>query len=244
MLSREKTIADVSSWANILDDLLRRIATLIGSPRHHIRMTAVCCSWRASVADQKINFPAACLMLREGGNCDNYYFYSISEEIFDKLDLPEIQRSRYWGSTLLFLQFIGVFSIVDTLLLQSRPGDLAWRTLSYDGDDDDDGFKFLIDDAIYFKGENLCMTCRDPYDDDDDYEYKGYTIFKLDMDTKSWGKIYSSGDKSLFLGNCCTFTVAAADYPGCKPNCIYSTEESIHVEGIDIYDVEKIGTKI
>ncbi|MBA0780932.1 hypothetical protein Gotri_004976, partial [Gossypium trilobum] len=65
------------------------------------------------------------------------------------------------------------------------------------------------------------------------------TIFKLDMDTKSWGKIYSLGDKSLFLGNCCTFTVAAADYPGCKPNCIYSTEESIHVEGIDIDVVEK-----
>ncbi|MBA0697142.1 hypothetical protein Goari_003639, partial [Gossypium aridum] len=35
------------------------------------------------------------------------------------------------------------------------------------------------------------------------------------------------------------FTVAAADYPGCKPNCIYSTDASIDVADIGIYDVEK-----
>ncbi|MBA0697138.1 hypothetical protein Goari_003639, partial [Gossypium aridum] len=27
---------------------------------------------------------------------------------------------------------------------------------------------------------------------------------------------------SVFLGNCCTFNVAANDYPGYKPNCITS----------------------
>ncbi|KAH1045409.1 hypothetical protein J1N35_036193 [Gossypium stocksii] len=96
MLSKKKTIADVSGWANLLDDLLAHIASLTRSPRHHIRMTAVCRSWRASLADQKINFPAVCLMLREGGNCDNYNFYSISEEIFDELDLPELRGRRYW----------------------------------------------------------------------------------------------------------------------------------------------------
>ncbi|MBA0813917.1 hypothetical protein Gohar_027734 [Gossypium harknessii] len=332
MHSKKKTIADVSSWANMMDDLLTHIARLTRSPRHHIRMTAVCRSWRASLADQKINFPSVCLMLREGGNCDNYNFYSMWEEIFDELDLPELRGRRYWGSPFGWLVSHGLnceirlfnpfsrasfplpknHSLIEKLILSinpeepnsncivfaiywgfldrryiafAKPGDLAWRTLSYDGDDDDDGFNFLIDDAIYFKGnfygclnsgeivlfedlhgahpkavefapqppnfhggrtcylfalgENLCMTCRDPCDDDDDYEYTGYTIFKLDMDTKSWEKIYSLGDRSLFLGNCCTFTVAAADYPGCKPNCIYSTEESIHVESIGIYEVEK-----
>ncbi|KAH1045408.1 hypothetical protein J1N35_036192 [Gossypium stocksii] len=266
MLSKEKTIADVSIWANILDDLLRRIASVTGSPRHHIRMTAVCRSWRASLADQKINFPAVCLMLREGGNCDNYYFYSTSEEIFDEFDLPEIQRSRYWGSPFgwlvthdfnceirLFNPFSRAsfslpknHSLIRKLILSinpeepnsncivfaiylgfldrryiafAKPGDLAWRTLSYGGDDDGGGGgEFFWDDAIYFKGnfygcldsgeivlfedlhgahpkavefappppnfrggrtcylfalgENLCMTCRDPYDDDDGYECK------------------------------------------------------------------------
>ncbi|MBA0697135.1 hypothetical protein Goari_003639, partial [Gossypium aridum] len=287
MHSKKKTIADVSSWANMMDDLLTHIARLTRFPRHHIRMTAVCRSWRASLADQKINFPAVCLMLREGGNCDNYNFYSMSEEIFDELDLPELRGRRYWGSPFGWLVSHGLnceirlfnpfsratfplpknHSLIEKLILSinpeepnsncivfaiywgflhrryiafAKPGDLAWRTLSYDGDDDDDGFKFLIDVAIYFKcnfygclnsgkivlfedlhgphpkavefapqppnfhggltcylfalGENLCMTCRDPCDDDDDYEYNGYTIFKLDMDTKSWEKIYSLGD--------------------------------------------------
>ncbi|MBA0697136.1 hypothetical protein Goari_003639 [Gossypium aridum] len=220
MHSKKKTIADVSSWANMMDDLLTHIARLTRFPRHHIRMTAVCRSWRASLADQKINFPAVCLMLREGGNCDNYNFYSMSEEIFDELDLPELRGRRYWGSPFVFAIYWGFLH--RRYIAFAKPGDLAWRTLSYDGDDDDDGFKFLIDVAIYFKCENLCMTCRDPCDDDDDYEYNGYTIFKLDMDTKSWEKIYSLGDRSLFLGNCCTFNVAANDYPGYKPNCITS----------------------
>ncbi|XP_017618280.1 F-box protein SKIP23-like isoform X2 [Gossypium arboreum] len=100
---------------------------------------------------------------------------------------------------------------------------------------------------------NLCMTCREPFvdddgnsdddDEDDDEEYIDYriefVIFKLDMDTKSWEKIYSLGDRSLFLGNCCTFTVAAADYPGCKPSCIYYTDELTDVEVNGIYEVEK-----
>ncbi|MBA0665495.1 hypothetical protein Goklo_005344 [Gossypium klotzschianum] len=83
----------------------------------------------------------------------------------------------------------------------------------------------------------------DDDDEDDEEEYIGYrikfVIFKLDMNTKSWEKIYLLGDRSLFLGNCCTFTVAAADYPGCKPSCIYYTDELSDVEVNGIYDVEK-----
>ncbi|MBA0600594.1 hypothetical protein Gorai_006777 [Gossypium raimondii] len=65
---------------------------------------------------------------------------------------------------------------------------------------------------------NLCIACRHSHS----YAFTvGYDIFKLDIDTKTWEKIYSLGDRSLFLGNCSTFAIAAADYPGCKPNCIY-----------------------
>ncbi|MBA0813935.1 hypothetical protein Gohar_027751, partial [Gossypium harknessii] len=65
---------------------------------------------------------------------------------------------------------------------------------------------------------NLCIACRHTHS----YAFTvGFDIFKLDIDTKTWEKIYSLGDRSLFLGNCSTFAIAAADYPGCKPNCIY-----------------------
>ncbi|MFQ6647202.1 hypothetical protein Gotur_020126 [Gossypium turneri] len=191
MLSKEKTIADVPSWANILDDVLRRIAGLAGSPRHHIRMTAVCRSWRASLADQKINFPAICLMLQEDDTSDNHCFYSMLEEIFDELDLPELREWRCWGSPFGWLvthdlnceiRLFNPFSrasfplpksswCIEKLILPinpkesnsncivfaiywgfldrgrigfAKPGDLAWRTLIYDDDDDGDGFLFFV----------------------------------------------------------------------------------------------------
>ncbi|KAA3482004.1 putative F-box protein [Gossypium australe] len=70
---------------------------------------------------------------------------------------------------------------------------------------------------------NLCIGCRHTHS----YAFTvGFDIFKLDIDTKTWEKIYSLGDRSLLLGNCSTFAIAAADYPGCKPNCIYYSVDS------------------
>ncbi|MBA0780949.1 hypothetical protein Gotri_004991 [Gossypium trilobum] len=70
---------------------------------------------------------------------------------------------------------------------------------------------------------NLCIACRRTHS----YAFTvGFDISKLDIDTKTWEKIYSLGDRSLFLGNCSTFAIAAADYPGCKPNCIYYSVDS------------------
>ncbi|MBA0780950.1 hypothetical protein Gotri_004991, partial [Gossypium trilobum] len=81
----------------------------------------------------------------------------------------------------------------------------------------------IIINYLFDLGGNLCIACRhvDTY-----YVTVGFVIFKLDMDTKSWEKIYSLGDRSLFLGNCSTSAIAAAHYPGCKPNCIYFSDDS------------------
>ncbi|TYJ16557.1 hypothetical protein E1A91_A10G262300v1 [Gossypium mustelinum] len=303
MLSKEKTIADVSSWANISDDLLRLIATLTRSPQHHSRMTAVCRSWRASLADQKINFPAVCLMLRNNG--DYHRFYSISGEIFDELDLLEFRGWDCFGSPFGWLPNSNciVFAIYDGRrhIGFAKPGDLAWRALIYDDDGGFGGGIFIWDDVIYFKCNfygclnsahpksvkfasrppnfhgghtcylfdldgNLCMT------EYIDYRVE-FVIFKLDMDTKSWEKIYSLGDSlvvyytdeltdvevngiyevekyldkdiglgslSLFLGNCCTFNVAAADYPGRRPNCIYILDDTFSCSDVGIYDCQNL----
>ncbi|PPS18652.1 hypothetical protein GOBAR_AA01954 [Gossypium barbadense] len=148
--------------------------------------------------------------------------------------------SIYWSSEdgIVLEVLLDVFAIYDGRrhIGFAKPGDLAWRALIYD---DDGGFggdlhgahpksvKFASRPPNFHGGHtcylfdldgNLCMT---------------------DMDTKSWEKIYSLGDRSLFLGNCCTFTVAAADYPGCKPSCIYYTDELTDVEVNGIYEVEK-----
>ncbi|OMO99998.1 hypothetical protein COLO4_12986 [Corchorus olitorius] len=85
---------------------------------------------------------------------------------------------------------------------------------------------------------SLCMIVRrtglyDHYNDDNEIEHpnlvvtEGFEIFKLDMHTRGWEKIFSLGDRCLFLGNCCTFSVLASDYPGCVANCIYFTDDHV-----------------
>ncbi|KAG8479981.1 hypothetical protein CXB51_025025 [Gossypium anomalum] len=304
-------------WANIEGDVLRCIADMTDAAWDLIRMTAVCRSWQASLANKRIKFPI-CLMLTEGYYSNEHCFYSISEAIFDVLYLSEIQGRRCWGSpfgwlvtyafdfqTRLFNPFsrnripLPSLSTIadeedcspgelfksslrklilctspeesDCIVLANtsdgwffaKPSDEAWTLIGLSDHND-------LDDAIYFKGNfygrlhtgeivlceathpkfvefappppdlpyfypgiiinylfglggNLCIACRhiDTY-----CGTVGFVIFKLDMDTKSWEKIYSLGDRSLFLGNCSTFAIAAADYPGCKPNCIYFSDDS------------------
>ncbi|KAB2063985.1 hypothetical protein ES319_A10G257500v1 [Gossypium barbadense] len=122
-----------------------------------------------------------------------------------------------------------------TLLLAfAKPGDETWTPI--------DGVN-LVTDAIYFKGN--FYACRhseydehEDKDEDEDEEDKNnnirkvyqnvtieFLIFKLDMHTKSWEKIISLGDSSLFVGNCCSFTIAAADYHGCRSICVYFTDD-------------------
>ncbi|KAL4308844.1 hypothetical protein GQ457_01G035410 [Hibiscus cannabinus] len=66
---------------------------------------------------------------------------------------------------------------------------------------------------------NLCLACREApphYEDEDEKRYLyltvGFYIFKLDMETRCWEKMFSLGGNSLFLGNCCSFVIKAIDY--------------------------------
>ncbi|MCI05744.1 F-box protein, partial [Trifolium medium] len=45
-------------------------------------------------------------------------------------------------------------------------------------------------------------------------------LFKLNEKEKKWVKLTSLGDRVLFLGECCSFTVSASDLCGSKGNCV------------------------
>ncbi|KAK8671906.1 hypothetical protein V6N13_038489 [Hibiscus sabdariffa] len=127
-----------------------------------------------------------------------------------------------------------------------------------DDDDDDDEDEDDDDDGDDNRDEDDNGDGDDNRDEDDNgdgdesvvlpYSEKtiGFEIFKLDMQSRCWEKIFSLGDSSLFLGNCCTFVIAAADYLGCRPNCIYLVEDEAgyfkHTGGVDmgIYDCENL----
>ncbi|XP_021280357.1 F-box/kelch-repeat protein At1g57790-like [Herrania umbratica] len=108
--------------------------------------------------------------------------------------------------------------------------------------------KYIVD-----LGGDLCMITRGVGRYDIRYDSgrvertdltEEFEIFKLDMHTKNWEKILSLGEHSLFLGNCCTFSVLAANYPRCRANCIYFTDDNFYyypqarVSDIGIYNCD------
>ncbi|OMO92789.1 O-methyltransferase, family 3 [Corchorus capsularis] len=67
---------------------------------------------------------------------------------------------------------------------------------------------------------------------------EGFEIFKLDTQCRIWEKILSLGDRSLFPGNCCTFSVLAADYPNCNSNYVMNDDShSWYRKGPGDYDI-------
>ncbi|XVF33451.1 hypothetical protein REPUB_Repub17cG0169700 [Reevesia pubescens] len=325
-LMKEELAETSPDWANILGDMLRCIADKIHSVQDRIRLGAVCRSWRASLEDKKINFPV-CLMLAEKQNSDKRCFYNISGEIFIDLELPEIRRSRCWGSPFGWLATSGLdleiqlfnplsraslplpplrtFThqqdrppeqlckhFISKLLLSSsptspdcivlaiysefsllafaKPGDQAWipidatppffDAICFNGNffaARHTGQLFICEDlygthpkAVEFASQppihpadmkylfdlcgNLGMisrivepseTSQNNEDVEETFVTVEFEIYKLDMHTRSWEKIFLLGDRSLFLANCYTFSIVAADYPGCRPNCIYFTDD-------------------
>ncbi|XP_042494744.1 F-box protein SKIP23-like [Macadamia integrifolia] len=47
-----------------------------------------------------------------------------------------------------------------------------------------------------------------------------FKVFKLNEGRKKWVELQSLGDRLLFLGDKCSFSASASDFPGCKGNCI------------------------
>ncbi|XP_057958288.1 F-box protein SKIP23-like [Malania oleifera] len=57
----------------------------------------------------------------------------------------------------------------------------------------------------------------------------GFEVYKLDLMSKKCEEVMESLNNcgTLFLGNNCSFSICAADYPGCRKNCIYFTDDYI-----------------
>ncbi|XP_077219027.1 F-box protein SKIP23-like [Tasmannia lanceolata] len=53
-----------------------------------------------------------------------------------------------------------------------------------------------------------------------------FYVFQLDQNTRKWIKVQSLDDRMLFLGYNCSFSLSANDFPQCKGNCIYFTDDN------------------
>ncbi|CAI0396488.1 unnamed protein product [Linum tenue] len=79
------------------------------------------------------------------------------------------------------------------------------------------------------------------------YETAAFKVFKLNQDAHDWERVDSVGDYALFVGINRASFVSMEEYPGCRTNCIYFTDDyreghEAHCHGgydIGVYDVGK-----
>ncbi|PIA56407.1 hypothetical protein AQUCO_00700614v1 [Aquilegia coerulea] len=77
----------------------------------------------------------------------------------------------------------------------------------------------------------LLQVCRftrfDVVDDNiiKDFVNNGFDVFKLDLVAFKWIKMNTLHGRVLFLGRNSSYSLLASDFPGCKPNSVYFTDD-------------------
>ncbi|XP_010266939.1 PREDICTED: F-box protein SKIP23-like [Nelumbo nucifera] len=72
------------------------------------------------------------------------------------------------------------------------------------------------------------------------YKTIRFEVAKLDSSSQNWVKLKGIGDHVLFLGKNSSLSLSASDYPECRRNCIYFTDDysEVNFEGVrGDYDV-------
>ncbi|KAI7740271.1 hypothetical protein M8C21_001361 [Ambrosia artemisiifolia] len=116
-----------------------------------------------------------------------------------------------------------------------------------------DGELFMVDKYLNVVPEN---------DDDDDEDEEGNNefyedldcfmsertvkleVYKLDREEGRWDEVKDLGDRMLFLGDNCGFSASALEFPGCKGNCVFFTEQNreddglVKSRGVGVFDLE------
>ncbi|KAJ4812385.1 F-box protein skip23 [Rhynchospora pubera] len=63
------------------------------------------------------------------------------------------------------------------------------------------------------------------FDDDGSFSTQYFELFEFEESKETWRMIHEIGGESLFVGQNESISVSATDIPGCRPNCIYFTDD-------------------
>ncbi|KAI4314421.1 hypothetical protein L6164_027333 [Bauhinia variegata] len=75
--------------------------------------------------------------------------------------------------------------------------------------------------------DDFALWLRSDADSDGDKFNCGFVVYKLNEEEQNWVPMNSLDDRVLFVGNGCSFSIFAQDFPGCKRNCTYYTKNCI-----------------
>ncbi|KAL5704027.1 hypothetical protein ACHQM5_022504 [Ranunculus cassubicifolius] len=71
------------------------------------------------------------------------------------------------------------------------------------------------------------------------YQTVGFRVLKLNLDEHKVTEVKSLDGRAVFVGNNSSFSIRASEFLGCKPNCIYFTDD--YFEGYIDVEIDGIG---
>lgn len=79
-----------------------------------------------------------------------------------------------------------------------------------------------------------------------EYGTREFRVYRLDLSVPRWERLTTIGDQMLFLGENSSVALSAYDFPGCKGNCLYYTDDysELNYDGtngnhdLGVYDLE------
>ncbi|KAJ4812382.1 F-box protein skip23 [Rhynchospora pubera] len=74
-------------------------------------------------------------------------------------------------------------------------------------------------------GKLLAVRRLGEYHPDDSFSTQHFEVFEFEESNETWLLIHGLGEKSLFVGQNGSISVSATEIPGCRPNCIYFTDD-------------------
>ncbi|KAJ3706172.1 hypothetical protein LUZ61_009877 [Rhynchospora tenuis] len=65
----------------------------------------------------------------------------------------------------------------------------------------------------------------DEHPADESFSTRYFELFEFEESKETWRMIHGLGERSLFVGQNGSISVSAMEIPGCRPNCIYFTDD-------------------
>ncbi|KAJ3706188.1 hypothetical protein LUZ61_009893 [Rhynchospora tenuis] len=128
------------------------------------------------------------------------------------------------GSTLLIVDYDGSNYVArDTFGPSYRKGDIIKRpsrSLS-----DIEGLHVLRLYLAECSGKLLAVRRLAEHNPDNSMSTRYFELFEYEESEEAWSMIRGLGENSLFVGQNGSISVSAMDIPGCKPNCVYFTDD-------------------
>ncbi|KAF9621793.1 hypothetical protein IFM89_028231 [Coptis chinensis] len=214
----------MANWSQLPEELVVLIAIKLPTIEDLVRLSAVCHSLQSAISQNKLflvpKLPWPMIVKNEGFPDHNFINF-LTKKIL-RLNLPEVLGRQCFGSP--YGCALGILRVCDINCL--RPAAIEFVAPPED---------VRVSKRIYlveFCGELHMVVRRFSNEEGHEWIFSlhplttiSFDVYRLDFRTRKWMQLDTLDDHALFLGCNSSFSILGTDFPDCKGNCIYFTDD-------------------